>query len=54
MGNSVTPEILSNMIRQYFSQERSEEEAIQALNYLRRVLHEVSLLHRSLWTVCCG
>lgn len=42
MGNSVTPEILSNMIRQYFSQERSEEEAIQALNYLRRVLHEVS------------
>ncbi|HAV2168381.1 TPA: ParB N-terminal domain-containing protein [Escherichia coli] len=42
MGNSVTPEILSNMIRQYFSQERPEEEAIQALNHLRRVLHEVS------------
>lgn len=42
MGDSVTPEILSNMIRQYFSQERPEEEAIQALNHLRRVLHEVS------------
>lgn len=42
MGNSVTPEILSNMIRQYFSQERPEEETIQALNHLRRVLHEVS------------
>ncbi|HAI1875318.1 TPA: transcriptional regulator, partial [Escherichia coli] len=28
MGDSVTPEVevLSNMIRQYFSQERSEEE----------------------------
>ncbi|EFN0824393.1 transcriptional regulator, partial [Escherichia coli] len=25
MGDSVTPEILSNMIRQYFSQERPEE-----------------------------
>ena len=42
MGDSVTPEILGNMIRQYFSQERPEEEAIQALNHLRRVLHEVS------------
>ncbi|STF84636.1 protein FimG-like protein [Escherichia coli] len=26
MGDSVTPEILSNMIRQYFSQERPEED----------------------------
>lgn len=44
MGDSVTPEVevLSNMIRQYFSQERSEEETIRALNHLRRVLHEVS------------
>ncbi|EHP67104.1 hypothetical protein HMPREF0986_00849 [Escherichia coli 4_1_47FAA] len=44
MGDSVTPEVevLSNMIRQYFSQERPEEEAIQTLNHLRRVLHEVS------------
>ena len=42
MGDSVTPEILGNMIRQYFSQERAEEETIQALNHLRRVLHEVS------------
>ena len=44
MGDSVTPEVevLSDMIRQYFSQERPEEEAIQALNHLRRVLHEVS------------
>ncbi|HAN7628626.1 TPA: transcriptional regulator, partial [Escherichia coli] len=42
MGDSVTPEILSNMIRQYFSQVGTEEEAIQALNHLRRVLHEVS------------
>ncbi len=43
MGDSVTPEVevLSNMIRQYFSQERSEEETIRALNHLRRVLHEV-------------
>lgn len=54
MGDSVTPEILGNMIRQYFSQERAEEETIQALNHLRRVLHEVSPLRRSLWTVCCG
>ena len=44
MGDSVTPEVevLSNTIRQYFSQERSEEETIRALNHLRRVLHEVS------------
>ncbi|HAX4953598.1 TPA: ParB-like nuclease domain-containing protein, partial [Escherichia coli] len=42
MGDSVTAEILSNMIRQYFSQERPEEETIQALNHLRKVLHEVS------------
>lgn len=44
MGDSVTPEVevLSNMIRQYFSQERSEEETIRALNHLRRGLHEVS------------
>lgn len=43
-GDSVTPEVevLSDMIRQYFSQERSEKETIQALNHLRRVLHEVS------------
>ena len=54
MGDSVTPEILSNMIRKYFSQVRTEEETIQALNHLRRVLHESVLLHRSLWTVCCG
>ncbi|HAW4229263.1 TPA: transcriptional regulator, partial [Escherichia coli] len=26
MGDSVTPEILSNMIRKYFSQVRTEEE----------------------------
>ncbi|EFU7688349.1 transcriptional regulator, partial [Escherichia coli] len=44
MGDSVTPEVsrMSNMIRQYFSQARPEEETIRALNYLRRVLHEVS------------
>lgn len=42
MGDSVTPEILGNMIRQYFIQERPEEETIQALNHLRRALHEVS------------
>ncbi|WP_265090986.1 hypothetical protein, partial [Acinetobacter baumannii] len=43
-GDSVIPEVevLSNIIRQYFSQARSEEETIQALNHLRRVLHEVS------------
>ncbi|EFW0051392.1 ParB N-terminal domain-containing protein [Escherichia coli] len=42
MGDSVTPETLDNMIRQYFSQVRTEKESIQALNHLRRVLHEVS------------
>ncbi|STR89778.1 Co-activator of prophage gene expression IbrB [Klebsiella pneumoniae] len=44
MGDSVIPEVevLSNIIRQYFSQARSERETIQALNHLRRVLHEVS------------
>ncbi|ECB2662541.1 transcriptional regulator [Salmonella enterica subsp. enterica serovar Enteritidis] len=44
MGDSVIPEVevLSNMIRQYFSQERSEEETIRTLNHLRKVLHEVS------------
>ncbi|HCN5517401.1 TPA: transcriptional regulator, partial [Escherichia coli] len=42
MGDSVTPDVLGNMIRQYFSQTQSEEETIQALNHLRRVLHEVS------------
>ncbi|HCN2465402.1 TPA: chromosome partitioning protein ParB, partial [Escherichia coli] len=31
MGDSVTPEIIGNMIRQYFSQERPEEETIQTL-----------------------
>ena len=44
MGNSVKPEVevLSKMIRQYFSQEQSEEKTIQALNHLRCVLHEIS------------
>lgn len=44
MGNSMTPEVevLSKMIRQYFSQEQSEEKTIQALNHLRCVLHEIS------------
>ncbi|HDL7647709.1 TPA: ParB N-terminal domain-containing protein [Yersinia enterocolitica] len=42
MGDSVTPEALADMIRQYFGQNRPEEETIQALNHLRRVLHEVS------------
>ncbi|WP_063119733.1 IbrB-like domain-containing protein [Escherichia coli] len=44
MGDSVTAEILGNMIRQYFSQARTEDEegTIQALNHLRKVLHEVS------------
>ncbi|MZW00702.1 ParB N-terminal domain-containing protein [Escherichia coli] len=42
MGNSVTPEVLSDMIRRYFSQVRTEEETIRALNHLRRVLHELS------------
>ncbi|EEV8849682.1 IbrB-like domain-containing protein [Escherichia coli] len=44
MGNSITAEVevLSSMIRQYFNQERSEEEVIQALNHIRRVLHEIS------------
>lgn len=54
MGDSVTPEILGNMIRQYFSQERPEEEAIQALNHLAGCFMRSVLLHRSLWTVCCG
>ncbi|HAX5106930.1 TPA: transcriptional regulator, partial [Escherichia coli] len=29
MGDPVTPEILGNMIRQYFCQVRTEEETIQ-------------------------
>ncbi|ATS16791.1 MULTISPECIES: ParB/RepB/Spo0J family partition protein [Enterobacteriaceae] len=42
MENSITPEELGDMIRRYFSQDFSMEECIRALNYLRRVLHEVS------------
>lgn len=42
MGNSVTLEVLSDMISLYFSQVQTEEETIRALNHLRRVLHEVS------------
>ncbi|EBU9816092.1 ParB N-terminal domain-containing protein [Salmonella enterica] len=42
MGNSVTLEALTDMIRRFFSQERAEEETIQNLNHLRRILHEVS------------
>ncbi|MCP6065957.1 transcriptional regulator, partial [Klebsiella pneumoniae] len=33
---------MGDMIRRYFSQDFSMEECIRALNYLRRVLHEVS------------
>ncbi|EKG6905152.1 IbrB-like domain-containing protein [Escherichia coli] len=42
MGEPLTPEVLISMIRQYFSQVRTEEETIQALNHLRRVLHDIS------------
>lgn len=42
MGDPLTPEILTVMIRQYFCQHLSEEETINALNHLRRVLHEIS------------
>ncbi|EAO2075564.1 IbrB-like domain-containing protein [Salmonella enterica] len=43
MGDSVTPELLGDMICRYFSsQALTEEETIQTLNHLRRVLHEVS------------
>ena len=42
MGDSVTPEMQGDMIRRYFNQALTEEETIRALNYLRRVLHEVS------------
>lgn len=39
----MTPELLSDMICRYFSsQALTEEETIQTLNHLRRVLHEVS------------
>ena len=38
MGDSVTPEIIGNMIRQYFSQERPEEETIQALGNAANLL----------------
>lgn len=54
MGDSVTPEIIGNMIRQYFSQERPEEETIQALNHLAECFMKSVLLHMSQWTVCCG
>ncbi|UMS25428.1 IbrB-like domain-containing protein [Escherichia coli] len=39
MGHTVTLEELTDIIRQYFSQEKNEEETIQALNHLRRTLH---------------
>ncbi len=56
MGDSVTPEVevLSNMIRQYFSQERSEEEPYEPLIICAGCCMRSALLHRSLWTVCCG
>ena len=41
MEDSETPEVLDVIIRRYFSQARTEEEAIQARNHLRRALHEV-------------
>ncbi|EAQ1372333.1 transcriptional regulator [Salmonella enterica subsp. enterica serovar Muenchen] len=42
MGDSVILETLADMIRQYFSQDRPEGETIEALNQLRRTLHDVS------------
>lgn len=42
MGDSVTLDVLTDLIRRYFSQDRLEEETVQALNHLRRILHEVS------------
>lgn len=42
MGDSVTLDVLTNLIRRYFSQDRLEEDTVQALNHLRRILHEVS------------
>ncbi|EGM1627623.1 ParB-like nuclease domain-containing protein [Salmonella enterica] len=42
MGHPITLEELTGIIRQYFSQEKNEEEIIQALNHLRRALHELS------------
>lgn len=42
MGNTVTLDVVENMIHRYFSQERPEEETIRALNHLRIVLHEAS------------
>ncbi|EPI8363349.1 ParB/RepB/Spo0J family partition protein [Escherichia coli] len=41
MGNFVTLEILTDMIRQYFGQYRPEDETVNALNHLRRIIHEV-------------
>ncbi|QIP58254.1 IbrB-like domain-containing protein [Hafnia alvei] len=57
MGNSVTLKTLTDMIRKYFSLERSEEENIQDLNQLRKVLHEVSPFAQEpvdcvLWVKC--
>ncbi len=42
MGDYVTPEILDNMIRQYFSQAITRRRDHTGLNHLRRVLHEVT------------
>lgn len=42
MGDSMTSDMLGDMIRRYFNQVRTEEDTIQALNHLRKVLHEVS------------
>ncbi|EOB9634046.1 IbrB-like domain-containing protein [Escherichia coli] len=46
MGDSLNLEILTDMIRQYFCQCCTEEDTINALNHLRRVLHEISPFSR--------
>lgn len=42
MGNSVTLEMITDLIRQYFNQDRTEDEVIYTINHLRQTLHEFS------------
>lgn len=42
MGHIVTLKMLIDMIRHYFNEDRTEEKTIEALNQLRKTLHDVS------------
>ncbi len=54
MGDSVTPEIIGNMIRQYFSQNDQKKRPYRPLITCAECFMKSVLLHMSQWTVCCG